>query len=802
MTSGGVICDLRIVQERRYRGTTVARVAYEIAAALERERPDLVSCYLLDEALSPPGAADELATTRKLLYLEDPVAQGLLHEARVLLSLSPPEGGLGLDLLRRVGANEMSFVTVLQESRSIVAEPRTPLLRRRSVHLAREVVRGADAVLVTTPSLCRVVSEALGEPAPPCHPIGLGVARRFAPPHSRTAALSELRRHISELNGSFILCSSEEGMDELSSLVSAFALASTQTTPPSETQPSQLVVTGELSTKNRDDLLVRARREGVGDAVVYTGLVSEERLVLLYQAAELYVALGRDGDAAVALEALASGAVVAAPDSPSFADVLPVKGARFRGSEAGGMATTITRCLTDRALRSEIRAVGQRRERWEEVAARAAVVLEALSSGPPPVRRSRRRPARVAIVSPFPPMRSGVAGYSGRLVEALHKVIHADPEPEVEVDCFIDGRDRYPLTADPIVGTRPLDARLFRLADAVVNYDAVVYVLGNSEYHSNALAALRRRPGIVYTHDVRLSGLFTFALDTKGAVEEGLAATIARSYAGLPPELGHSRFVTPGEQDRYGLLLLRDVARHCERLLVSSEAARGLAELDLGPALASRLAVLPFAVSCLSREELTTVAAARRSCCEPPPFRIASFGIVDPAKRPDVLVVALSELAAGGIDAELAFVGLVSEELASELRSLACDLGIGDRVTVTGPVGRDEYLAELGKTHLAVQLRSRFFGEASAAVSECLSSGLPTVVPRIGWMTEIPEDAVRKVAADCSPVELATELAALINDPETRHSLGAAGESWAEGQTYENAAAALLGELGGTISGV
>lgn len=793
MTGGEVVCDLRVVQHPLLRGEPSARFARELAAALERTRPELVSSYLLDPALPPPSAADQLVTTGKLYYRGDPAGRHLLDGARVLLSLTPPTGGTKLEALRpiEVDAGALAFVTVLHDAASLTPETASPLLAHRCAEVAREVVRSADAVLVSAPSLCDAIHTAVGPGAPRCQLVGIGLSPHFSPPYARSEALEELRRQEPMVRGPFVLCRGDAAPGELGDVLAAVAASAEDAT-----EPLQLVVIGDVPALDRERLQASA---GPG-RLLLTGLVSEERLALLYQATDLFVALGGDAQAIDVVEALGSGAVVAAGDSSALRDVLPVEGGRFALGATDRLGEVVRRCLRDPQLREEVRSCRRDLPRWEEVAARSAEALSELVARPRRRSGRRRGARRVAVISPFPPMRSGVAGYSRRLVEALGEIVAEDDAGRIELDCFIDGRDRYPVAAEPVSGVRPLDARLFHLADGMIHYDTVLYVLGNSEYHSNALAALRRRPGVVYTHDVRLSGLFSFAAETRGALDGGLAATIARAYPDLPAGLGANGSVSPGEQDRYGLLLLREVAGPSKRLLVSSAAARRLAELDLGPELSERLEVLPFAVSCLAREELDTVSRSRRQRKESPPFRLASFGIVDPAKRPDVIVLALAELVSRGIDAELALVGLVSSELDAELRSLAADVGVEGRLEVTGPVEREEYLMQLGRAHLAVQLRSRFYGEASAAVSECLSAGLATVVPRLGWMEEIPDLAVAKVAPDCSPADLADAVAMLLGDEERRRSLAAAGAAWAAGKTYRAAAAALLEVLESALS--
>lgn len=413
-------------------------------------------------------------------------------------------------------------------------------------------------------------------------------------------------------------------------------------------------------------------------------------------------------------------------------------------------------------------------------------------------RRPWRPAPRIAFVSPFPPIASGVASYSFRLTEALSDGL-ADPATAGRLDCFADGRDRVP--ADPVlpgVSGECFDARRFIEVElALGGYDRVVYVLGNSEFHSGALAALRRRKGTVMAHDVRMTGLLRHSVARRGAVPGGLEAALRRANGGeLPVGLAPGEPLREHDLEQLGLLLVSDILGESDQFLVTSRAARQLALAEAGEDFADRVGVLPFAVE-LPEPELELVSRARVESHGQRP-RITSFGIVDPSKLPASLVEAVAIVRADR-DVELAFVGPVSDALAEELAQLAASLGIGDHVSITGHLQREEYLGALGRSTVAVQLRASFGGEASAAVGDCLAAGTPTIVSNLGWMSELPDDAVVKF----DPAEqlagadaLAGLISSLLDDVSRRTSLSKHAVEFAAKQTFARAAAALVAALG------
>jgi glycosyltransferase involved in cell wall biosynthesis len=425
-----------------------------------------------------------------------------------------------------------------------------------------------------------------------------------------------------------------------------------------------------------------------------------------------------------------------------------------------------------------------------------AEVLERLGRRP---RRPWRRPLRarrLALISPFPPVPSGVAGYAARLAPALQAELRLR-DARAELDCFADGRDRAP--AAPEVAGAWYDARNFGcVAAALAGYDEVVYALGNSEFHAGALAALRHcgRGGTVMAHDVRMTNLFRYSGHALGPETDGLSGAIHASYGScLPQQLGQNNQVSAADEETYGLLLLRQIAVYASRVLVHSPAARRLAEVDVGPALSSRLGVLPFALA-LPPADLTTVRAAGAGRHREAPLRIASFGIVDPIKQLDVVVRAFAEMRQARRHLELFIVGPASDSISAHLANLAADLGAGEHFHLTGAVSREEYLGHLGRADLAVQLRARDGGEASGAVGDCLAAGIPTVVSHLGWLAELPEEVVVKIRRQIGHVELAGVLGALLDDEQERSRLSVGAAAWAAHQTIEQTARALLDAIG------
>jgi glycosyltransferase involved in cell wall biosynthesis len=217
-----------------------------------------------------------------------------------------------------------------------------------------------------------------------------------------------------------------------------------------------------------------------------------------------------------------------------------------------------------------------------------------------------------------------------------------------------------------------------------------------------------------------------------------------------------------------------------------------LARVEAGPDLAPRVAVVGFATEVLRTRGNSPSGTA---AVEPGARVLASFGIVDPIKQPHKVLRCFAALAANHPDLVVALVGPISTDLARSLGTLGEELGLDGRLFITGRVEAGVYLDWLRRAELAVQLRASFSGEASAAVGDCLSCGVPMIVTDIGWMGELPDDVALKVPVDVTPADLAEACTRLLDDPAAREMLSKGARRYAGAHTFEVAARALLDML-------
>ena len=771
-----MLYDLQGGQSIDHRDRGVARYVVELALALERRSPGAVSAYLLNPDLPLPGGIEPLVASGKLRFVDEP---GVYGRGDHLHLASAVELSIPLDRLLPPAARSARVrVTATVFDLIPLAIPATyledPGQRRR--YLARlELLRGAAGVIGISSFVADDVVERLGVERRRVAAIPLVPSAGFVPAPSVDEAVRAAVAAVPGLRSSFVLYTGgSDGRTNLEGLVVAWSRL-----PPNLRAGWQLVVAGSLPPLQRNHLEVMADRLGIGGAAggfLCTGFVDEATLVLLNQAAGLCVLPSlAEGFGLPAVEAMACGTPTIVADNTAFVELLPAE-ARFDATSPAAMATAIERALTDDPHRNRLRQWAEDRPRrtWDDVADETlAFWSRAVPVGS--VQRDQKRTGvrggrlRLAFVTPLPPQPGGVAEYSRRLLEPLGE--------RCDVDVYVDGpphhRDAVLAAEAPasIASVRPL-AALERVSALCGPYDAVVCCLGNSEFHTGALARLLRHGGIALAHDVRLTTLYRFApWQHPSAAPDGFSATLHRMDGRLPESLGASGSLSADDAERWGVLMARDVIAASSAFLVTSDFAANLARLDARPEHRDRVRSVPFAIGGL-------VEVDRREGARV----VASFGVLNRLKQAPLVAAACREL---GVP--LVFVGPSSETDADAVR--------GPGVEITGEVDPEEYARRLSSATVAVQLRGSTNGESSAAIGDCLAAGVPTVVTEIGANRSLPDDVVVKVPPDVTAAQLTSTLRGLLADDARRAALSAAARAYARSRSFEAAADALLAEV-------
>ncbi len=342
---------------------------------------------------------------------------------------------------------------------------------------------------------------------------------------------------------------------------------------------------------------------------------------------------------------------------------------------------------------------------------------------------------RIAYFSPLPPQRTGIADYSAELLPYLAK--------EAELTLFVNDTDavggdlrvRFPIRSQA------------QFPRERWHYDIALYQMGNSLFHRDVYAMLRRYPGLTVLHDCTLHHFIvsiTVGQDDFPAYVRELAyargrAGVARAHAIRRGESSFPLFDWPLNERvvdlSVGVLVHSDHARR--RLLVAHSTARvrRVNHLIRLPSLRDQSAV---------RAKLNLPADA---------FIVLTCGLVTPEKCLDLVLRAFALFHRHRPDALWLVVGEMLAGYADWDEAVRAS-GLGDAVRQVGyTAGLDVVYDYIAASDVCVNLRYPTAGETSGSVLRAMAMGRAVIVSDVGWYAELPDGCCARIQHDGGEVE-------------------------------------------------
>jgi len=540
----------------------------------------------------------------------------------------------------------------------------------------------------------------------------------------------------------------------------------------------QFVIVCSMSEQTRVRLVETARRLGVGDAVVLAGFVDEHDLVALYNHCATFVFPSLyEGFGLPVVEAMACGAPVIGADNSGIGEIIARRDAVFDAANPAALAQRLHAVLGDADFREDLRDYGLRRAReftWERSADLALDAMrDARSRG---IARAGSRTVvavakpRIALFTPLPPCKSGIADYNAAFMPHLAR--HFD------IDVYVDDYE----VSDPALSERFAVLPHTRFGEQRGRYDAIVYEMGNSEFHAYMLDYLARYPGVVVLHDAFLSGLYGYV-----DFNLGRAGSYQRALLGSHGPRGR-RYLAPvqGHPDPIGASM---VNLPVSKMVI--DAAIGVIShtpfnLDVATSnypegwaapyrIIKQMVRLPPLISDAMR-----VALRGELGFGTDDFLVCTFGHVTWTKSGDVLLDAFTRSALETASAaKLVFVGEMARDAFGHRLTRAIEASeFASRVRVTGYIDESTYAKYLAVADLSVQLRTHTRGGTSKAILDCLAHGVALIANEAGSFADYPEGVIRKIGTVPDAAELADALTHLRQDSDGRAALRAAGRNY------------------------
>ena len=663
-------------------------------------------------------------------------------------------------------------------------------------YLARTAwLRQVDMLLAISESTRRDAIELLGIEPNRVATIHGGVSPHFVPPSDRAATLADLGRRYPIGDRFLLYTGGDDHRKNIEGAIRGFAAV-----PEDLRRDLTLVIVCAMADPRRAFFADVARRHGLGPGrVLITGFVSEADLQAFYGTCELFIFPSLyEGLGLPVLEAMACGAAAIGGDNSSIREIIARPDALFDASSPGSIATRIVDVLREPLLRTTLQEHGLARAAqytwrrsaelamtaWDEALerSRAAGVTSALNGWLPR--------QRLAMHTPLPPLRSGIADYNAQFLPALGR--HFD------IDLYVDSQT---VEGDfENAAFRIFDVRDFE--GVASSYDAILYEFGNSEFHVALPALLERFPGVVGLHDAYLSGLFRYRAALAGHPSEYHAAMLnahgPRARRILAPERA-----VPDADDvaMVELPCTRHVLDHALGTISHSPfnlavARDNYAEGWPGPYRSiAQMVVAPASIGRSPRDDVR-----RAFGFAPDDFVIATFGHVAWTKWGDRLLEAfMSSPLRDDPHAHLVFAGELSQDaFGAELAEAVRRAGLGQRIRITGYLEAEVYERFIDATDVAVQLRTKSRGGTPKAVLDCLVRGVPVIVNDDASYTDYPDDVVIKLPASPASADLAAMLLRCRDDAGWRRGRAERGSRYVAEQ---HAPARCAAEYAAAIAG-
>jgi len=544
-------------------------------------------------------------------------------------------------------------------------------------------------------------------------------------------------------------------------------------------QQLPLVIVFFLRDSDKDLLLSHINRYGIAENVILTGLISDDELVALYNAATMIVHPSRyEGFGLPVVEAMQCGAPVITTTASSLPEVGGDAAILVDPDDIQGFADAIAEVLANPARRKEMRRRGLEYVQKFNPNQLGRNTIESYHKAleTRQTTQSSERP-RVAMWTSLPPLNCGIADYTVELMEYL--------SPSYDISIFVD--DGYLPSADLLQDYSIQHYSSFERRSIQNPFDSIIYQMGVSFMHDYMYDYIRMYPGLVVIHDLISASALYHVYSGKNKLDLFKQQIIA--YEGPQAQQTYEELwaSNDGLYDQRlepffkNHLLLKWVVDNSLAQIVHMEFAGQQLEAHYGHARVFTVNMgvqdpwwgLPIHRTHSVRDSLDL----RRS-----DFITGIFGSVAPIKRIDVCIKSFYELLATHPNSLLLIVGdLVDPAYEQLLRDLVQNLRIEAQVRFVGRASRLEFDSYVLACDIVLNLRYPPKIQMSAILIRAIAAGKPVIISNIPEWSDFPDDFCWRVTPDDSEVAtLRDYLRRLAGDPILRQQMSNAARAYFE----------------------
>ena len=370
---------------------------------------------------------------------------------------------------------------------------------------------------------------------------------------------------------------------------------------------------------------------------------------------------------------------------------------------------------------------------------------------------------RLAWFSPLPPVSSGIANYSYELLMLLEK--------RMDIDIYIDSG--YTPDVPGLKESKIFLHTGFEEMYDKVNYDAIVYQMGSSSFHTYLMEYIKKYNGIVVSHDTNYHPMLYFQVD--GDIEcmqyrEVLYMEYGTKKGNAALEdILRKKDYHPLFQQQYPLCnyFLGDT----KKLIVTTGYNKLKAlEYEIGRDVTVIYlhSWVPGNFHDLDKNELRNKLGIKDNA-----FIFGSFGSANQYKRNMESLKAFDIIAPEHDNAYFYIVGGYNKHYHDELLSfIKQNDRLKDRIIFTGAVNDDEFYEYMKITDVFIGLRSDS-NSNSGPLLRALGAGLPCIISGVDIFDYLDDKCVIKVGIDDDEIKnLASAMKKLLQNEQERNELG------------------------------
>lgn len=301
-----------------------------------------------------------------------------------------------------------------------------------------------------------------------------------------------------------------------------------------------------------------------------------------------------------------------------------------------------------------------------------------------------------------------------------------------------------------------------------ITCDQLVYHIGdNYGFHVGAIKWISRMPGLTCLHDYYLGNLFfgNYAIDRNhqhyfNVVKQLYGEAIANDY--FIPMSAVDRI----ERTFQSAPMTEWIASLSSGLIThSSWGLDRITKYFSGP---TRVIPLSYLTPHIDIDSAPSVSDK---------IRILTVGHMNPNKRIDSIIEAISGSPHLKQHATLQLVGPISSDHSGKIKALADKLGVS--ISIHGSVDEDLLRRFFVDADISCCLRNPTLEAASASTIEAMQYGKAVIVLDHGFYKELPDDCVCKIPVDNEVTGLRNQLELLCKDQAYRKRLGEKAKNYA-----------------------